>query len=147
MLWQKCKKHGNSNGYQCCSAATIAAGSHPPEILKIGGNMKIEKIQETARGLGLVFSEKAIEVLKLKEGEPVVVKQGTFRREISAVHKIEGGIGVLIPDDIVHELQLKAGKKTVLDREGNTLLIKPMQEDFSDWLDDGFRNPDLSCNC
>ncbi len=109
--------------------------------------MKIEKIQETARGLGLLFSEKAIEMLKLKEGDPVVVKHGTFRREISAVHKMEEGIGVLIPDDIVQELQLKAGKKTVLDREGETVLVKPIQEDFSDWLDDGFRNPDLNCNC
>lgn len=109
--------------------------------------MKIEKIQETGRGLGLLFSEKAIEMLKIKEGDPVEVRQGTFRREVSRVHKIEGGIGVLMPDEIVQELQLKTGKKTVLDREGETVLVKPIQEDFSDWLDDGFRNPDLSCNC
>ena len=94
-----------------------------------------------------MFSEKAIEMLKLKEGDPVEVRQGTFRREISTVHKIEGGIGVLMPDDIVQEFQLKAGKKTVLDREEGTVLIKPIKEDFDDWLDDGFRNPDLSCNC
>jgi len=109
--------------------------------------MKIEKIQETARGLGLVFSEKAMELLKLTEGDPVVVKMGTFRREISAVHKLEGGIGVLIPDDIAQELQLKPGQKTVLSREEQTVLVKPLQEDFDSWLDDGFRNPDLSCNC
>ncbi len=109
--------------------------------------MKIAKIQETARGLGLVFSGKAVSEMKLKEGEPVVVKQGMFRREISAIQKMEGSIGVLIPDDIVNELQLKIGKKTVIDREGDTVLVKPLQEDFSEWLDDGFRNPNLDCNC
>ncbi len=109
--------------------------------------MKIEKIKETARGLGLVFSDKAIEVLKLKEGEPVEVRQGTVRREISSIHKIDDGIGVLIPEEIVQQLQLKLGMKTVLDREGDTVLVKPMKEDFDDWLDDGFRYPDMSCNC
>ena len=109
--------------------------------------MKIEKIQETARGLGLVFSEKAISLLQLSEGDPVVVKMGTFRRELSAVQKLEGGMGLVFPDDIVQELQLKTGQKTVLSREEQMVLVKPLQEDFDSWLDDGFRNPDLDCNC
>ncbi|TVQ71910.1 MAG: hypothetical protein EA363_05345 [Balneolaceae bacterium] len=94
----------------------------------------IARVSETTEGSGVVFPAKSVDEFDIKQGETVYLEFSEKKYVLAPVSNIESGLGALIPEDLVDELQLQPSMKLHVQRKDDGISMRVLTKSFSDWM-------------
>jgi len=94
----------------------------------------IARVSETSEGRGVFFSAKSVDEFDIKQGETAYLEFSEKKYVLSPISNIENGLGVLIPEDLVDELQLQPSIKLHVQRKEDGISMRVLTKSFSDWM-------------
>lgn len=107
----------------------------------------IVRTAEIDKGLEILFEEDVIAKMDLKSGESVTLKRKDSTHELPVLDKKGDALRVYLSAEIAAETGLEADKKIIVERKEGLLLLRPLEQDFMSWFNEGFDNPDIQRGC